>query len=205
MTDVKDSRVAGRTLLWAALAVASTAQLIVPVSMILGREATLREGKAFHFETAPVDPVDVLRGRYVRLAYAQTQVPSATGLDLERGETMYVSIQVDEDGMAQMVEASARRPESDYLKLQYRGSSSAGEESVYVRLPFDRFYMDERKAPSADIAMARLRRQEATDPSYAVVRVRDGRAVLEDVIVGGQPIVEAAEAVLEEAESEQLE
>lgn len=198
------TRRSGRALMWTALAVVVLAQLGVPLSMIASKETTLRQGNVFHFETAPVDPVDVLRGRYVRLAYAQTSVSAKPGLELSRGQTMYVSLEVGEGGMARMVEVSDRPPErGDYLKLRtgrgYELDEAGGE--VYVRLPFDRFYMDEHKAPSADVAMARLRRQEATDPSYAVVRVRDGRAVLEDVIVGGQPIVEAAEAILRESSS----
>ena len=38
-------------------------QVAVPASMIWKRQHTLREGRAWKFRTAPVDPVDMMRGR----------------------------------------------------------------------------------------------------------------------------------------------
>jgi len=45
------------------------AQLAVPGSLIWKREHTLRQGNVWKFRTAPVDPVDVFRGRYVALHF----------------------------------------------------------------------------------------------------------------------------------------
>ncbi len=42
-------------------------QIYTPVSMIIARESTLKEGVLFRFKTAPVDPYDAFRGRYVAL------------------------------------------------------------------------------------------------------------------------------------------
>ena len=45
------------------------AQLAVPASLIWKRERTLRQGHVWKFRTAPVDPVDAFRGRYVALEF----------------------------------------------------------------------------------------------------------------------------------------
>src|SRR5205085_8475834 len=45
------------------------AQLAAPGSLIWKRENTLRKGSVWKFRTAPVDPVDAFRGRYVALQF----------------------------------------------------------------------------------------------------------------------------------------
>ena len=40
-------------------------QIITPLSMIIKRESVLKNGGQFKFKTAPVDPYDAFRGRYV--------------------------------------------------------------------------------------------------------------------------------------------
>ena len=45
--------------------VVALAQISVPASMIWKRQRTLREGRLWKFRTAPVDPVDAMRGRYL--------------------------------------------------------------------------------------------------------------------------------------------
>ena len=42
-------------------------QISFSASMIINREITLKSGKQFKFRTAPVDPYDAFRGRYVAL------------------------------------------------------------------------------------------------------------------------------------------
>ena len=52
------------------------AQICVPASMIWKRQRTLREGRLWKFRTAPVDPVDAMRGRYLSLRFETEQFPS---------------------------------------------------------------------------------------------------------------------------------
>ena len=47
-------------------------QTAVPLSMIARREFTLRNGRVYKFKTAPVDPYDAFRGRFVALAVPTT-------------------------------------------------------------------------------------------------------------------------------------
>lgn len=65
--------------------------------------------------------------------------------------------------------------------------------------------MDECKVFLVDIVMVCLCCQEVIELSYVVVCVCDGCVVFEDVIVGGQFIVEVVEVVFEEVEVEEFE
>lgn len=60
-----------RNLLLALLVVLAAAQLAVPASMIVQRETVLTQGRVYKFKTAPVDPVDAFRGRYVALRFEE--------------------------------------------------------------------------------------------------------------------------------------
>ena len=52
------------------------AQIAVPASMIWKRQRTLSEGRVWKFRTAPVDPVDAMRGRYLALRFEAEEFPS---------------------------------------------------------------------------------------------------------------------------------
>ena len=60
---------------------------------------------------------------------------------------------------------------------------------LLLNLPFDRFYMAETKAPDAERAYRQnsLRRNHQT---YALIRVLNGYAIIENVIIGDQPIAD---------------
>ena len=53
------------------------AQIAVPASMIWKRQRTFREGRVWKFRTAPVDPIDALRGRYLALRFAAEEFARA--------------------------------------------------------------------------------------------------------------------------------
>lgn len=61
--------------------VVCVAQLLAPVSMIYTHETTLASGKMFKFKTAPVDPADVFRGKYVALRFEDQEGHGETGVD----------------------------------------------------------------------------------------------------------------------------
>lgn len=176
----------GRILL-GLLGLAILAQLAVPASMILKRERTLAHGQAFKFRTAPVDPYDAFRGRFVALGFDQNAVDAPPGHDFARGQTVHVRLEEDADGFATFAELSRERPDAaPYLtaKIQY-----VGGDVVHLRLPFDRFYMDENEAPAAE-GIYRQNSVRSNQNAYVQVRIEKGFAVLEDLYVAGQPIRE---------------
>jgi uncharacterized membrane-anchored protein len=169
---------------WILLIVAA-GQLAVPATMILQREHTLRDGHAYKFRTQPVDPYDAFRGRYVALRLEPNTVP---GTNFEAGATVYVTLAEGSDGFVKFTGVSRERPVGqDYLKVKTGWSNS-------VRLPFDRFYMEEKAAPAAERAYREHSRQGGARDAYVIVRVRDGSGVIENLYVAGQPIAEFARA-----------
>ena len=161
------------------------AQLAVPASMILKRERTLAHGQAFKFRTAPVDPYDAFRGRYVALGFDRNSVVAPPGHDFARGQTVHVRLEEDADGFATFAEVLRERPDAaPYLttKIQYVGGNM-----VQLRLPFDRYYMDENAAPAAEQAYWKYTAASNRN-AHVQVRLEKGFAVLEDLYVDGQPI-----------------
>ena len=174
-------------LLLALFGLALFAQLAVPASMILKRERVLAHGQAFKFRTAPVDPYDAFRGRYVALGFDRNSVAAPPGHDFARGQTVHVRLEEDADGFATFAEVLRERPDAaPYLttKIQYVGGNM-----VHLRLPFDRFYMDEDAAPAAEQAYWKYSASSNRN-AHVQVRIEKGFAVLEDLYVDGQPIRE---------------
>ena len=174
-------------LLLALFGLALFAQLAVPASMILKRERVLAHGQAFKFRTAPVDPYDAFRGRYVALGFDRNSVAAPPGHDFARGQTVHVRLEEDADGFATFAEVLRERPDAaPYLttKIQYVGGNM-----VQLRLPFDRYYMDENAAPAAEQAYWKYTAASNRN-AHVQVRLEKGFAVLEDLYVDGQPIRE---------------
>jgi uncharacterized membrane-anchored protein len=175
----------------AAFAIVAAAQLVVPASLIVRQERTLREGQVFKFKTAPVDPYDAFRGRYVALRFEQNSAPVAAGERFERGQRGYATVETGPDGFARFA-AIGRTPPAGkpYLRVHALWSSGA---DVTLELPLDRYYMEEHLAPAAERAYwQNNRRGQTNQNAYAMVRIRNGTGVIENLYVAGKPIVELA-------------
>ena len=162
-------------------------QLAVPVSQIWRHEDVLATGHAYKFRTPPVDPSDAFRGRYVALQFAGTAAPVRLGDKLEYRQRAYVRLGEGADGFAQFKELSAAPPATgDYLRVNFPYGSST---NMTFSLPFDRFYMEESAAPRAESAYREFgnRRGHTNDQTYVMVRVKGGRAVIENLFIKDKP------------------
>ncbi len=167
------------------------AQLSVPAAMIFKREMILKQGEQFKFKAAPVDPYDAFRGRYVALSLEETSVPAEKGMSLNYGQTVYALISVDEKGFAKFSGVALKPPpDRPYLRATVRYT---GGDKVNLKLPIDRYYMEENAAPKAENIYRKHARRENKD-AYVIVRVRGGVAVIESLYVGGQRIEDAVKA-----------
>ena len=182
----------GRVILAVFIAVA-IAQVIVPVGMIARRETTLRLGRTYKFRTAPVDPYDAFRGRYVWLGYEQNRARWSGESVPGSSRTAYALVEEGRDGFAVINQVMPQPPKSgDYVKVGRVYRDWQTNSVVHFTLPFDRYYMEETKAPKAEHAYREHlnRRGQTNDNTYAVVRIKSGEAVLENVYVDGKPIAE---------------
>ena len=211
--------------------------------MIINREITLAKGARFSFKTAPVDPHDVFRGKYVRVDI-EGDGPFTNIVEFKRGQKLYVLLDVDADGIASMTDVFINPPKSaPYIKMKchrcweeqvktgivktnflyycqqkkggrwsWRSESDVakhnytytkvrtntvdkfkytGKYVTTVKVPFDRYYMDEKLAPKAEQAYRDNSRQGKQD-AILNVRVRSGNALIESLEVGGVPIRDLA-------------
>lgn len=167
----------------------SFVQIITPFSMIIKRESVLKDGEQFKFKTAPVDPYDAFRGRYVALRLEENYVPAVKETKLNRGQTVYALIAVDSQGFAGFTAASAARP-SDKPYIQTKVLYVSGGK-VYLDLPIDRYYMEETAAVSAERMYQKHAQAPSAQDAYVMVRIKDGFAVIESLYVGAQTIEDA--------------
>ena len=161
------------------------AQIAVPASMIWKRQRTLREGRLWKFRTAPVDPVDAMRGRYLVLRFEAENFPSAKPLPY--GDTVYAKLKEDADGFAVVDQVDVTLAEGDdVVKAE---SYSYYEKMAHLRFSFDRLWVTEANAPAAEKAYADHSRRGKVD-AYVTVRVRAGDAGIEELYIAGQPLRE---------------
>jgi len=176
-----------RTYIIALFLILAIVQTAAPFSMIVRREIVLSQGKQFRFKTQPVDPYDAFRGRYVALRVKEDNIDKPKDMLIQRDQTVYAIIRNDSDGFAKIVEIKVVRPKSgDYIetKVWY-----VQKDKVQLKMPFDRFYMEEKSAPKAERAYWEHSRGEK-ESTYIVVSIKSGLAVAKDLYIGGKPISE---------------
>jgi hypothetical protein len=96
----------------------------------------------------------------------------------------------DKGGLIKNIEETKSAPED-----MAEARKEPAEPAAYryrVRLPFDRYYMNEKLAPEAEKAVAEIMRGGETDAVVIKVRVyKDGNYAIEDLELNGTPIKEA--------------
>jgi len=177
--------------------VVALVQLTVAANHLWRSEWTLRTGKPYKFRTRPVDPYDAFRGRYVALAFEQCELPWEGEVPRESFvDSWYAVLSEDANGFAKVLRLTPVRPEGgDFLRVKTTSMTISPDKSNFVRysFSFDRFYMEERKAPKVERIYRDNNRWGGTNrTTYAVVRVRNGVGVIEDLFVGDKPIRELA-------------
>ena len=175
-----------------AFVVLALIQLFVPLKMILDKEDVLHTGEVFKFKTAPVDPTDPFRGKYINLRFEASQYPINQPDAWTKNQEVFVQLTTDADGFAQVLDVTPEPPSSStpYLKARI---SRVAPDALFLEYPFDRYYMEETKAYDAE----QLYRESLSDTlqtTYALVHIKEGEAVLEDVMVDGVPIREVVKS-----------
>jgi uncharacterized membrane-anchored protein len=164
--------------------VVALAQISVPASMIWKRQRTLHEGRVWKFRTAPADPVDVVRGRYLALRFSAENFPRAEPVPFG-DDLLYVTLKEDAEGFAIVDDISYEPRSGDNVVRADNYGHYEGE--MRIRFPFDSYWVNEVDAPAADKAYAEHSRREQLD-AYVTVRVRDGDAVIEELYIADQPL-----------------
>lgn len=169
-------------------------QIAIPLSMISSLEAVVLKGSAYKFRTAPVDPYDPFRGKYVSLRFDMREYCSAIHPALpEKGDIAYILLSTDSAGFASIAGIQTYMPQTegeDWLEVavDFRYIHDDSTSACFgIDLPFDRFYMEEKKAPAAERAYWDANASDSLD-CWAMVKVRDGEGVIENLYINELPI-----------------
>lgn len=172
-----------------AFAAMAIIQLAIPGQMVYENELAYSEGTEYKFKTRPIDPTDPFRGKYILLDF---EADSANVKDSQwNAEYGYVVLGKDPEGFAEIDTLLEEKPKKgDYVKV--RINSNYGS-LVTVDYPFNRFYMEESKAPDAEILYRENNNDGNKIPAYAIVSVRGEVTVVKEVMLDGIPIKEYVE------------
>lgn len=178
------------------------AQLVVPIQMISEQEDTISSGKILKFKTAPIDPYDAFRGKYIYLNFRdnKTAITKETQ-KLSNNDDIFVTFK-DSAGYALVASVSVTEPKdtAEYIKakvdyvdnmvtLKFIRNPNQNRQFVYIDYPFDRYYMNEYKAPKAEQAYIE-NNKNIKNNVYAEVAIKNGVGVVKDVILDGVSIKE---------------
>ncbi len=164
------------------------AQLFAPAKMILDRENVLNTGKEYKFKTAPIDPSDPFRGKYIRLNFDDNTIEVQNEEDWVARENIYVLLTTDSSGFAKIKSVSKDEKiySQDFLKAKV---SQVNGNILSIEYPFNRYYMEESKAYDAETEY-RESRIDRNIVTYALVSIKEGEFVLKDVLIDGVSIRE---------------
>jgi uncharacterized membrane-anchored protein len=121
------------------------AQLILPLAMIGANELALATGTKVTLVTAPVDPLDPVRGRYVELNYEISNLPAWAA----SADTVYVELERRGDRWV-VYDVHPIHPHGDRPVI--RGQTT-GRSVVYG---IETYYADEDEAPRLEGLRGRL-------------------------------------------------
>ena len=175
-------------------------QLFVPAKMIWDKEDIIATGVVFKFKTAPVDPYDPFRGKYINLNYEENTITVSNAEDWVGGESIYVILSTDSLGFAKIKSVSRTKPAETVYFIQAKVRSVFRNDftKLIIDYPFDRYYMEESKAYDAEVTYRNTQR-DTSKITYALVSVKNGGAVLKDVLIDGTPIREIVKANQQES------
>lgn len=167
------------------------AQLFVPSQMIWEHGNVLENGRAFKFQTAPVDPNDAFRGKYIRLNFKANSYLVSSHEAWQANQVVYVAVSTDKNGFAEVLGIYKNPPgfTEDYFKASIEYISQDTTARAYFKYPFDIFYMEESKAPKAETIYNETF-HDSTQHSYALVRIKDGESTLENVFINDSTLVD---------------
>jgi uncharacterized membrane-anchored protein len=168
------------------------AQIFASAQVVYKYETTIAAGNIYKFKTAPVDPNDPFRGKYITLNFQLTSF-NTNDDSWKLYDEGYLYISKDALGFAVIETLSKTKISNhpfDYIKVEINGYYNG---AVHYRLPFERYYMEETKAYDAELLYRNNQQTETSQEIYAIIHIQNETPVLTDVVVNGISIKDAVE------------
>ena len=160
-------------------------QWAVPLIQVVRGEGILREGVALRLELQPVDPLDVLRGRYLALAFPEEEKEHTLPPGVQGGDTIYVVLEAGKDGLAHITRLSHSVQDGAFAYTIPDGYKAG--DTIRINIPLTRYYLPEEDAMKID-ELFRFRNNESPHSNATLgVRIKDGQIVAESLWLDGQP------------------
>lgn len=160
-------------------------QWAVPLIQVVRGEGILREGVALRLELQPVDPLDVLRGRYLALAFPEEEKEHTLPPGVQGGDTIYVVLEAGKDGLAHITRLSHSVQDGAFAYTIPDGYKAG--DTIRINIPLTRYYLPEGDAVKID-ELFRFRNNESPHSNATLgVRIKDGQIVAESLWLDGQP------------------
>lgn len=187
------------------LIIAIIATFFVPIRQIVKYEEVIQNGESLKFKLEGFDPYDAFRGRFVNIRLQINPIVFRTprdrdGLDISWGKNpCYLEFVREKDGFGKLVNYS-QKPILNSNFVAKGVISSSGEKyetnedksfnynrivSISPTLDLTRFYMNEYLAPKAE---KELQKVEIRDKAYAVVKIKDNIAIIENIYIDDIPL-----------------
>lgn len=170
--------------------------LFHPVRTVLRFSFPASKGVEVRFRVTAYDPYDPMRGRYVRLNLrdaSRVRLPKKNrDLGFRSGQPVFAVLDITGPAIIDLVaERKDVPPGKFFLPVRYQWFNRDWDQKKKkllktgthtVKLPFERFYLNEKKAPEVE----RLLQQRNSKAELSVIIFRDGVYRVHNLIVNGQ-------------------
>ena len=177
--------------------------LFHPVGTILRFSFPSEKGTVFRFPVTAYDPYDPMRGRYVRLNFNNLErnirLPKKNrDLKFRNRQHIFAVLEPGRDSTVKIVDLVSGRKEIPtgkmFLPVQFLWSHREYDAKTRkyrnrwthnIQLPFNRFYLNEKKAPEAE----KLLQNRKTKAELTVIIYPDGVYQVQNLMIDGKPLV----------------
>ncbi len=159
--------------------------VLIPLYLIFKSEDVLKNGHQHKLRLQGYDPMDPFRGKFLRIRF-ENSVRCETGM--KEGDLGFVLLEKDTSGFSHFSYVQKERPpHSDYVEAKiimvYEGRAELDFDNL------NKYFINEDQAGEAEEIIADFTRM-APDKIHLNIRVLDGEARIEDIIVKSKKLLD---------------
>ncbi len=168
-----------------------------PIVTILKFEYPQVPPQEFRFRTGALDPYDSFRGRYVTLNPMPNTVKAGKDESSDRSRQLrYAVLKHGDNGFAEVVRLTEEPPAGEpfvrvrnvFRRYEWHGNQKSEDAQYQFTFPFNRFYLNEKLAPEAEVLVMETLRKNPDDCVLSVLIYPDGSYAVKDLEIRGKPL-----------------